>query len=176
MLRSIISSPCRRNLTPSTLRRISTTPHLSFSWMDKVKGVLTGQKTESSSSESAQSFTLLREWFLHPQSVYVNGYLVLYLWNANRICGGDEEGKEIRDFEAVRSWAKQWGDFCRCVWEAGGHHSIPRRRWSYWGGSFLINSSCTNSSVSWNFIEINFIWRPVVGFGHQLTNLSLMFF
>ncbi|XP_057778228.1 uncharacterized protein LOC130996955 isoform X4 [Salvia miltiorrhiza] len=60
MIRSILSSPCRRNLSPSNLRRISTTPHLSFSWMDKVKGVLTGQKTESPSSQSAQSFTLLR--------------------------------------------------------------------------------------------------------------------
>ncbi|XP_057778230.1 uncharacterized protein LOC130996956 isoform X1 [Salvia miltiorrhiza] len=59
MIRSILSSPCRRNLSPSNLRRISTTPHLSFSWMDKVKGVL-GQKTESPSSQSAQSFTLLR--------------------------------------------------------------------------------------------------------------------
>ncbi|XP_047958581.1 protein translocase subunit SecA 1 [Salvia hispanica] len=59
MLRSIFSSPFRRNLSSSTLRHISTTPHLSFSWMDKVKGVLTGQKTEPPPSQSAQSFTLL---------------------------------------------------------------------------------------------------------------------
>ncbi|KAL1549621.1 protein translocase subunit SecA 1-like isoform X1 [Salvia divinorum] len=59
MLRSILSSPCRRNLSSSTLRRISTTPNLSFSWMDKVKGVLTGQTTEPPPSQSAQSFTLL---------------------------------------------------------------------------------------------------------------------
>lgn len=142
MLRSILSSPFRRNLAPSTLRGISTTPHLSFSWMDKVKGVLTGQKAESPSSESSQSFTLLREWFPPKIAFNVNGDVVLYLWNVNRICGGDEEGEEIGDFEAVRSWARQRGHFCRCVWEARGHHSIPRRRWSNWGGSFLINSSC----------------------------------
>ncbi|XP_042049809.1 protein translocase subunit SecA 1-like isoform X1 [Salvia splendens] len=59
MLRSILSSPFCRNLSSSTLRHISTTPHLSFSWMDKVKGVLTGQKTEPPPSQSAQSFTLL---------------------------------------------------------------------------------------------------------------------
>ncbi|KAH6762569.1 SEC-C motif protein [Perilla frutescens var. hirtella] len=58
MLRSILSSPYRRNLNPSTIRCICTTPHLSSSWVDKVKGVFTGQKTESSGT--AQSFTLLR--------------------------------------------------------------------------------------------------------------------
>ncbi|KAI3448646.1 hypothetical protein Pfo_005311 [Paulownia fortunei] len=63
MLRLLLSSHCRasrRNLTPSTLRCISSTSHLSASWMDKMKGMLTGQKTTAESPESAESFTLLR--------------------------------------------------------------------------------------------------------------------
>lgn len=61
----------------------------------------------------------------------------------NRFCGGDEEGEEVGEFEAVRSGEKQWGDFRQCVWEAGGHTSISRRCWSCWGGRFLISCSCS---------------------------------
>ncbi|EYU37068.1 hypothetical protein MIMGU_mgv1a013532mg [Erythranthe guttata] len=68
MLRLLLSAHCRRaggyNLDVSTARCISSTASLSASWMDKVKGVLTGQKTTAaaaeSSAESAESFTLLR--------------------------------------------------------------------------------------------------------------------
>lgn len=60
MLRSIIAYSYRagrRDVAPSSIRCISTTPHLSASWLDKVKGVFTGN---NESEESAQSFTLLR--------------------------------------------------------------------------------------------------------------------
>ncbi|CAA3007563.1 Hypothetical predicted protein [Olea europaea subsp. europaea] len=46
---------------PSKHRWISSTSHLNSSWMDKVKGVFTGQKTASdTATPTAESFTLLR--------------------------------------------------------------------------------------------------------------------
>ncbi|PIN24029.1 hypothetical protein CDL12_03242 [Handroanthus impetiginosus] len=63
MLRLLLSSHCgasRRNLSSSTPRCISSTSHLCSSWMDKMKGILTGRKTADESAESAESFTLLR--------------------------------------------------------------------------------------------------------------------
>ncbi|KAL3516220.1 hypothetical protein ACH5RR_023122 [Cinchona calisaya] len=48
---------------PSQQRWISSTSQLHFSWMDKIKGVFTGQKTSpdaTSTSTSSESFTLLR--------------------------------------------------------------------------------------------------------------------
>ncbi|KAK6118579.1 hypothetical protein DH2020_047692 [Rehmannia glutinosa] len=60
MLRLLLSSHCRRNLTPSTPRCISSTSHLSASWMDKMKGMLTGRKTPAETAETANPFTLLR--------------------------------------------------------------------------------------------------------------------
>ncbi|KAL8540760.1 hypothetical protein ACS0TY_002110 [Phlomoides rotata] len=61
MFRSIISSHCRaggRYIASPTLRCICSTTHLRGSWMDKVKGVLTGRKSEPEGSPG--SFTLLQ--------------------------------------------------------------------------------------------------------------------
>ncbi|KAL3843981.1 hypothetical protein ACJIZ3_001384 [Penstemon smallii] len=63
MLRVFISANCRgtrRHLLPSTHRWISSTSPLTASWMDKMKGVLTGRKTTAEPSAGADSFTLLR--------------------------------------------------------------------------------------------------------------------
>ncbi|CAA0816754.1 Unknown protein [Striga hermonthica] len=64
MLRSLVSSYCRasrRSAAPSTHRWISSTPRLSSSWMDKIKGVFTGSKgADSASAETSGSFTLIR--------------------------------------------------------------------------------------------------------------------
>ncbi|XP_075477687.1 uncharacterized protein LOC142518757 isoform X1 [Primulina tabacum] len=60
MLRSFPYGFCgdiRRHLIPSSHRCISSSPHLAGSWMDKVKGVFTGQKT---AEEAPQSMTLLQ--------------------------------------------------------------------------------------------------------------------
>ncbi|XP_027107499.2 uncharacterized protein [Coffea arabica] len=49
------------HLLPSQQRWISSTSQLHFSWMDKIKGVFTGQKTSpDTTSTSSESFTLLR--------------------------------------------------------------------------------------------------------------------
>ncbi|KAL8553726.1 hypothetical protein ACS0TY_002137 [Phlomoides rotata] len=60
MLRLIISSIAARRpyIAPQALRCICSTTHLSGSWMDKVKGVLTGRKSEPEGSSG--SFTLLQ--------------------------------------------------------------------------------------------------------------------
>ncbi|KAL0286521.1 UNVERIFIED_CONTAM: hypothetical protein Sangu_2729700 [Sesamum angustifolium] len=63
MLRLLLSSqPCHsgRYLTPYCPRFISFTSPLQASWMDKMKGLLTGQKTTTESAKSTESFTLLR--------------------------------------------------------------------------------------------------------------------
>ncbi|CAA0835889.1 Unknown protein [Striga hermonthica] len=44
---------------PSTHRWISSTPHLSASWMDKIKGLFTGSWGVAS-AETSDSFTLIR--------------------------------------------------------------------------------------------------------------------
>ncbi|KAL6531427.1 hypothetical protein OROMI_027790 [Orobanche minor] len=63
MLRLLVSSHCRasrRIIAPSTPRCISSTSHLSASWLDKMKGMFTGGKTTAEPSGTADSFTLLR--------------------------------------------------------------------------------------------------------------------
>ncbi|OVA04340.1 SEC-C motif [Macleaya cordata] len=48
-------------ISPSQARSIFTTSPLDMSWMDKIKGVITGQKTPTDPSQvTSQSFTLLR--------------------------------------------------------------------------------------------------------------------
>lgn len=65
-----------RHFLSSQYRWISSTPPLQASWMDKIKGVFTGQKTSSpdatSASTSSESFTLLRMLFLSPVCQFFN--------------------------------------------------------------------------------------------------------
>lgn len=68
-----------RHFLSSQHRWISTTPPLQNSWMDKIKGVFTGQKTSSpdatSASTSSESFTLLRKLLLSPLCQFLTALL-----------------------------------------------------------------------------------------------------
>ncbi|XP_051144865.1 uncharacterized protein LOC127260892 [Andrographis paniculata] len=60
MIRSLLSTSNRRGIALLTARGISSTPYLSGSWMDKIKGIISGEKS-AKPAEPADSFTLL--WF-----------------------------------------------------------------------------------------------------------------
>lgn len=141
MLRLLLSSHCRpsrHNLALSAHRCISSTAHLSASWVDKVKGVFTGGKSTDESAVSAESFTLLRKWFYRAQSCKWRLLCCLILQNTNRVCGGDEKSPEVGESEAICSGEGQWSYFRRRLREARSHNSISRGLWSYWGGWSLI--------------------------------------
>lgn len=59
--RNALNSPSSQinDITSSQIRSIFTTSHLNMSWVDKVKGVFTGQKDPSNPEITSQSFTLL---------------------------------------------------------------------------------------------------------------------